>query len=112
GVYRLYREDDAAWLFTENETNVRRLFGSPGPDGHFKDAFHESVAGGDSGAINPAPCGTKAAAHYRLEIPAGGHATARLRLTSGTVDDPFGNFDRLVDRRRQEADDFYDRLQK
>ena len=29
GTYRLYRDGDAPWLFTENETNGRRLFGSP-----------------------------------------------------------------------------------
>ena len=111
GAYHLYRDGQAPWLFTENETNGRRLFGvlSTGP---FKDAFHDCVVGGASDAIDPAQQGTKAAAHYRLEILAGGHATVRLRLSSATHDEPFAGFDRLVDRRRAEADGFYDRLQQ
>jgi hypothetical protein len=112
GTYRLYRDGDAPWLFTENETNGRRLFGSHGAGGHFKDAFHEHVVQGDSGATNPQPRGTKAAAHYRVEIPAGGHASIRLRLSADLHADPFAGFDRLVERRRAEADEFYERLQR
>jgi mannosylglycerate hydrolase MGH1-like protein/glycosyl hydrolase family 63 len=111
GTYRLYREGDAAWLFTENETNGQRLFGQPGAGGHFKDAFHEAVVGGRTDAVNPQQRGTKAAPHYRLEIPAGGHAVVRLRLSAGTLGDPFAGFDDLIERRRREADEFYDRLQ-
>ena len=32
GVYRLYRDGDAPWLFTDNETNARRLFGFENQD--------------------------------------------------------------------------------
>ncbi len=110
GAYTLYRDGDAPWLFTENETNGPRLFGS-NQGGHFKDAFHESVVHGDSGAGDPLQRGTKAAAHYRLEIAAGGHVSIRLRLSAAAADTPFADFDRLVDRRRREADEFYERLQ-
>ncbi len=111
GTYRLYRQSDAPWLFTENETNVRRLFGQD-VAGHFKDAFHELIVGGNGAAINPERRGTKAAAHYHLTIPAGGHAVVRLRLSAATHAEPFVGFDELVELRRQEADGFYDRLQK
>ena len=111
GTYRLYRDGDAPWLFTENETNGRRLFGLPGQAGHFKDAFHEFVVDRNSSAINPNRRGTKAAAHYQLEVPAGGRAVVRLRLSADTHVDPFADFDTPVERRRREADDFYDRLQ-
>ena len=112
GAYRLYRDGDAPWLFTENETNGRRLFGLPGQAGHFKDAFHEFVVDRRSSAINPARGGTKTAAHYHLEVPAGGLAVVRLRLSADTQVDPFAGFDTGIERRRREADDFYDRLQK
>ena len=111
GTFRLYREGDAPWLFTENETNGVRLFGQPDAGGHFKDAFHEAVVGGRTDAVNPRQRGTKAAPHYRLEIPAGGHAVVRLRLSADAHDDRFAAFDDLIERRRRDADDFYDRLQ-
>ena len=68
-------------LFTENETNMKRLFGVENLAPYVKDAFHEYLIGGRQDAINPAQTGTKAAALYRLEIPAGGSTTLRLRLT-------------------------------
>ena len=112
GTYRLYRQGDAPWLFTENDTNPRRLWGMPHVEGFFKDAFHEYVVNRREGAINPDECGTKCAAHYRLEIPAGEHAVVRLRLSADSVANPFAGFDDIVERRRREADGFYDRLQR
>jgi hypothetical protein len=112
GTYRLDRDGDAPWLFTENETNGRRLFGSHEPDGHLKDAFHEFVVEGHAQAVNPQHRGTKTAAHYRLEVPSGGHAVVRLRLSTDSHADPFAGFDGLIERRRREADAFYGRLQK
>jgi hypothetical protein len=112
GTFRLYREGDAPWLFTENETNAVRLFGQPAAGGHFKDAFHEALVFGRTDAVNPRQRGTKAAPHYRLEIPAGGHAVVRLRLSADAHPEPFATFDDLIERRRREADAFYDRLQE
>jgi hypothetical protein len=111
GTYRLYREGSAPWLFTENETNARRLFGLQ-TDGFFKDAFHEFVVNGHTGAVNPQQRGTKSAADYRFDIPAGGHAVVRLRLSADEVAAPFASFDETVDQRRHEADRFYERLQR
>src|ERR1700741_4528892 len=111
GTYRLSREGDASWLFTDNETNGVRLFGLPDANGHFKDAFHASVVDANAQAVNPQHRGTKTAAHYRLEVPARGQSVVRLRLSADTHADPFAGFDGLVERRRREADGFYDRLQ-
>src|SRR5262249_14079696 len=46
GTYRLYRDGEATWLFTDNETNARRLFGLRDAEGYFKDAFHEFLIEG------------------------------------------------------------------
>jgi hypothetical protein len=110
GSYRLYREGDAPWLFTENDTNSRRLYGMHA-DGFFKDAFHDYVVNGSARAINPAQRGTKAAAHYRFDVPAGGHVVVRLRLSADAIANPFAGFDAAVAQRLREADGFYDRLQ-
>ncbi|HEV8438848.1 MAG TPA: glucosidase [Methylomirabilota bacterium] len=109
GSYRLSCDGDPELLFTENESNRRRLFGTDNPSAYVKDAFHEYLIGGDRGAVNPAAEGTKAAAHYRLSVAAGSSVVVRLRLSrqAGNEPRPFVDFDRVVDARRREAEEFY-----
>jgi hypothetical protein len=71
-----------ALLFTENDTNVQRLFGAPNPTPYVKDAFHAYVVAGDAAAVNPAQAGTKAAAHYQLVLAPGAEAAIHLRLSA------------------------------
>ena len=100
-------------LFTENETNTDRLFGTPNKSAFVKDAFHERVVHGREEAVNPAGVGSKAAAWYRLELAAGASATLRLRLCAERErsNDPVGaSFTSVVNARRREADSFYDAL--
>jgi hypothetical protein len=97
-------------LFTGNETNSDRLFGTPNRDPYVKDAFHEYVVHGRVRAVNRRGFGTKAAFYTRLEIPAGGESVVRLRLYSDdeAPQEGFGpGFDRIFDRRKDEADAFY-----
>ncbi|HEU5304165.1 MAG TPA: hypothetical protein VFU40_05925, partial [Gemmatimonadales bacterium] len=97
-------------LFTENETNVERLFGTPNRQPYVKDAFHRVVIQGENQAVNPAAEGTKAAAHYVLGVPAGEEKVVRLRLRrlEGATGKPFGAaFDRIFDHRIAEAEAFY-----
>ncbi len=96
-------------LFCENETNVRRLYGSTA-EGFFKDAIHEYVVNGRQEAVNPGRTGTKMAVHYRETIPAGGSATVRLRFSAhppAPAADPFADFDEAFAARIADADDFY-----
>jgi hypothetical protein len=105
--------DPPKWLFTENESNAKRLWGADGPQGYFKDAFHRYVVNGEVGAVNPDQTGTKATLWYRLSVPARGEACVRLRLTRAEEagSEPFvSNFDEIFEQRRQEASDFYDGL--
>ncbi|MGH9463414.1 MAG: MGH1-like glycoside hydrolase domain-containing protein, partial [Vicinamibacteria bacterium] len=97
------------FLFTENETNASRLYGAPNGSHYTKDAFHEFVIHGRKDAVNPEGQGTKAAAYYRLEIPARGERIVRLRLSpAGTIPTPFSSeFDRIFAERLREADEFY-----
>jgi hypothetical protein len=113
GRFRFFAEAEPRapeLLFTENETNAARLFGAPSATPFVKDAFHERVVGGQTRAVNPARTGTKAAAWYRLEVPAGGETTVRLRLTANAepAGGPFGEeFETTFASRREEADTFY-----
>jgi len=96
-------------LFTENETNCRRLFGADNATPFVKDGINDAVVHGETGAVNPAMEGTKGAAHYDLTIPAGGSAVVRLRLRDGAPNDAmFGSgFDEVFRLRVLEADQFY-----
>jgi len=111
GTYHCYADGAPTWLFTENETNVQRLYGVES-DGYYKDAFHEQVIHGRDEAVNPACHGTKAAARYGLSVPAGGSVTVKLRLTKQALADPFAEFDALFAERLNDADDFYADIQK
>ena len=124
-------------LFTENETNLEKLFKTRNRKPYVKDAFHEYLIHGNKGAVNPAQSGTKAAAHYPFELGPGESRTIKLRLTDidplGGMDEDFSRlgtsaapgerglpqgapgtndfaegFDRVFSDRIREADEFYD----
>src|SRR5207249_3074284 len=67
----LVGEGAADLLFTENETNARRLWGVANTTLYVKDAFHDYVVHGRADAVNPAAVGTKAGAHHRWSLRAG-----------------------------------------
>jgi len=113
GEYRLDCEGVDSLLFTENETNLARLYGTSGP-AYCKDAFHEYVIGGRTDAINPAQVGTKAAALYRTSIAPSELVTLRLRLSKVDASvnrAQFADFDAVFAARIEEADRFYTALQ-
>src|SRR5215471_1836495 len=97
-------------LFTENESNANRLWGTPNPSPYVKDAFHEYVISNKHETVNPAKTGTKAAAHYRLNVPADGSKVVRLRLSAKPPADAFGKFDATFAARLADADEFYNRI--
>ncbi len=127
GRLALLCDDGAELLFTDNETNAGRLFGAPDPRPYLKDGIGLAVVAGQADAVNPARTGSKAAAHFVLELAAGATRTVRLRLVSleppastsdasapaapprPTIDPavPIGDVDGIVARRRAEADAFY-----
>jgi hypothetical protein len=82
GRYRLDCEGRPALLFTENESNFRRLYGAANPTPCVKDGIHDAIVHGRADAVNPAGVGTRAAAHYRRTIAPGATETIRLRLSS------------------------------
>jgi hypothetical protein len=97
-------------LFTENESNANRLWGGHNTSQYVKDAFHEYVVSGNRDAVNPSKVGSKAAAYYRLEVPAGSSKTVRLRLSETAYADAFDGFDQIFAARLADADEFYDRI--
>jgi hypothetical protein len=123
-------------LFTENESNMARLFNVKNRSPYVKDAFHEFVIHGNKSAINPRQTGTKMAAYYQFHLQPGESRTLKLRLTdlepiasmshmpglAGVVTSPghadrsegvpatndfAQGFDALFALRQKEADEFY-----
>ena len=112
GKRRLWCERKAPLLFTENETNSRRLYGDLGGARYVKDSFHDYIVHGDHGAVNPDKVGSKAAAHYRLALGPKASETIHLRFTN---DDGHGGLspekdDQIFSQRIREADAFYHEL--
>jgi hypothetical protein len=98
-------------LFTDNESNFRKLFNTENPGRYVKDAFHDYVVGGNKKAVSPREFGTKLAAYYRVTVPARGRISVCMRLADAVLEPmPFDErFDQVMETRRREADDFYDR---
>ncbi len=112
GRRRLHCEGSPELLFTENETNHRRLNGAENGSPYVKDGINDYIVHGVKEAVNPNHVGTKAAVHYALTIGPGETATIRLRFTdaglSSAKGDPFGaDFERIFSERKSEADEFY-----
>ena len=112
GRHVLVAEGTPEVLFTDNETNLQRLFGAPNTVAHVKDAFHEAVVRGRSDATSPGGRGTKAALHHVLELAPGETRTLRLRLCRDDAPRAAGigdDFDAVFAARIAEADEFYAR---
>jgi hypothetical protein len=114
----LYCDGKAELLFTENETNSKKLFGVENRSPFVKDGINNYLVQAQAKAVNPERTGTKVAAHYRVTVPAGKCEIVRLRLSQAAPTDlakiygagngAFGShFDEVIQARRKEADEFY-----
>jgi hypothetical protein len=116
GKFRLAAKghgDQPQWLFTENETNLSRVFGAANRTPYVKDAFHRYIVNQETGAVNPEQIGSKAGAYYKLKVPPGGQVCVCLRLYAEDCKpaNAFGaEFDKVFKERIAEADGFYDAL--
>ena len=110
GERYLYCEGVPPLLFTENETNNERIFGTPNASPYVKDGINNYLIQGKQDAVNPDHVGTKVAADYKVNVDAGGTATVRLRLSDlapAAMSDPFKSFAESMRTRQREADEFY-----
>jgi hypothetical protein len=109
GTRWLFLPEGVPLLFTENETNRQRIYGQPNRTPYVKDGIERYLLHGESLAVNQGQVGTKMAAHFRQEIPAGGEWSCCLRLMDRLPEaNPLGKEAvKLIEQRRQEADEFY-----
>ena len=98
------------WLFTDNETNNRKLFNSDNLAKHVKDGFHEYLVDGKAEAIEIDGRGCKASPHYHLTLASGESRELRFRLFDAEKPPKslFGqSFENVFVARQFEADLFY-----
>jgi hypothetical protein len=104
----LYGEPSGAPLFTDNESDRKRLYGVPNGRPYHKNAFHRAIVNGEAGAVNPGLQGTKACIDYTYAVPAQGSVVLKLRLSPERLSRPWDDFESILQDRRLEADEFYD----
>jgi hypothetical protein len=137
GEYRLFCQGAPELLFTENDSNTERLWAVSNPTPYVKDSINGRVVENRAGAVNPGGVGTKAAAHYALDLAPNESRAIRLRLAAAGHSErsaaesrdpgqrrdaplrnatvardggPFAEFDSIFDTRIAEADEFYGAL--
>ena len=111
GNYNLYCEKNCNFLFCENETNVKKLYGADNPKGYFKDGINDYIVNNKKDVINPQKYGTKAAVNYKITVLHEQPKTIKLRLTKSSFKNAFEDFDKIFENRIKEADEFYSELQ-
>jgi hypothetical protein len=110
GERYFYCDGASTFLFTENETNTQRIFGVPNRSPYVKDSINNYIVHGQKDAVNPEQKGTKVAAHNRVTVKPGEAEVVRLRLSDVAPgkNNPFRDFDDVLEIRHNEADEFYD----
>ncbi|OLL25658.1 hypothetical protein NEOLI_003648 [Neolecta irregularis DAH-3] len=100
-------------LYTDNNTNKKRLYNVENESPYVKDAFHEHIVDDKRNVTNPRKEGTKVGAWFFFEeVPPGECAVVRVkfsdRVEEGSIDEEI--FDNTMEKRRLESDDFYWRI--
>jgi len=114
GQYYYQFEGNPELLFTENNSNKKKLWGEDqeNESKYVKDAFHEYICEKKSGSVNPDGAGTKMAAHYHFEdVPAGESVTIRIRMSTERPQPGkpphWEELEDRIDSRVEDADEFY-----
>ena len=111
GKYKFYYKGVAETLFSENESNNKRLHNTKNNSKYVKDGINDYIVLNNKLAVNDEKIGTKAACNYDLTIKAKSKKTICMRLVKGSVKKPFEEFDEIFKKRVQEADEFYNEIQ-
>jgi len=100
-------------LFTENETNMKRVFNIENKTPYVKDAFHEYIINKNANAVNPIRRGTKVGLHYQFNVKGQSSTRVHLRLcrqfTEGQIPPKLTSqdIDNIFEKRIDEANRFY-----
>ncbi|MDO9550979.1 glucosidase [Rhodonellum sp.] len=112
GNYFFNFEGTPELKFCDNETNREKLYGIKNEKKFLKDAINDYLIDGNDNHLNPDDFGTKAAAIYKLTIPAGGKEVVKFRMTHQSMTDETVTAEEIMENRHNEADEFYLEIQK
>lgn len=103
----LYAEKPDDNLFTNNESNYKKIFNYSNPSDFTKDGINDYVVLGVTNAVNKAKTGTKACFQYILTIGPKETKTIKLRLSNSSMNKPFTNFNQIISQRSLESEEFF-----
>ena len=109
GTYQLQLDPDADVLFTENETNFEKVFGTKNKSLYTKDAFHDAIiTGANYDVLKQKGSGTKCCSVHKAMVEPGGEKVIFLRLVADKYaeENPKSQED-IFQERKAEADEFY-----
>lgn len=107
GDFTFYFEQADELLFTENETNIERVFGAENDHPFKKDLFHDAVINQDFSKATEKAEGTKFSPYYHLKLAAGETRVICLRLSNKSIKKPFEKFEEIFQKRIEETQQFY-----
>src|SRR5262249_12037878 len=93
-------------LFTENDTNLERLYNVPNPTPYVKDGINDAVVNGRTDRVNRRQ-GSKLAGHAHAVVASGGALTVEVRFSAEPLKTPFARFKQILARRSAETDAYY-----
>lgn len=111
-INRLYSSEKWESVFCDNETNTSRLYQQPNRHPFSKDGINNFIITGNQATINHEKIGTKAA--FLIDVILAGKASKvfEFRLSDKELEKPFQDFNSVFQKRKREADEFYEEIQK
>ncbi|HUR12456.1 MAG TPA: hypothetical protein VM012_13860 [Flavitalea sp.] len=110
GKLSFYSEKSSFPLFCENETNTAFLY-QQRRKGFYKDGINNYIVEGDSKAVNRKRTGTKSAYDIALVVDPEQSSVVRFRLGPVGLVNPFQDFEKILEQRKDEANQFYTEIQ-
>ena len=108
GKIYFYASLEGEPIFTNNETNEKRLSGKENKTFHVKDGFNAYIVHQQNDAISPEQKGTKGGVVYKKNLLKGGEKKIYyFRLASHELEHPLEEVEWIIKKRKQEADEFY-----
>lgn len=108
GSYYFYHHEGEQ-LFCENETNNERIYNAPNEYDFVKDGINNHVVS-DEPTVNPEKFGTKAAIWHQFDLKPGEEKSVKIRLSNVPLENPFSDFDTVIEARKKECETFYSEI--
>jgi hypothetical protein len=109
GRFYLIGEPGGEALFTNNESNLARLYGQQNVSPFVKDAFHRKIVSGEP-CTNPENFGTKAAIRYKYDVAPGSSVSLTLCLTQEPEPRYLSQAPKIISDRKTDADTFFNAI--